>query len=214
MTLPGSLRCVAVSLLTMLLAGGSFSAYAQPAETNVSAGIMISKDLGRADLSSVINITVHLKLSDKAAFDRAVDALYDPASPTFHKWMTDSDLKKYAPPEEQRQAVRDELQIHGLTILSTDATGFTIRARGTIASVENAFNTEIHQFQYSGKVFRANVRNARLNGAAGDYVSTVAGLESHQVRPLAVRALDPRTHAAYASVPLSKLVEGSFPQSS
>lgn len=219
MTLPGSLlrslRWVAVSLLTMLLAGGSFSAYAQPAETNVSAGITISKDLGRADLLTEINITVHLKLSDKPAFDRAVDALYDPASPTFHKWMTSGDLRKYAPTEEQRQAVRDELQQHGLTILSMDANGFTIRARGTITSVENAFNTEIHQFEHDGKVFRANVRNARLNGVAGDYVSTVAGLESHQVRPLAMRAKDPLTGAAYPSVPLSKLAQGSgFPQSS
>jgi subtilase family serine protease len=197
----------------MLLVGRSYSAYAQPAQTNVSAGIMISKDLGRADLLTVINITVHLKLSDKAAFDRAVDALYDPASPTFHQWMTNSDLRKYAPAEQQRQAVRDELQKHGLTILSTHSNGFTIRARGTIASVENAFNTEIHQFEYNGKVFRANVRNARLNGAAGDYVSTVAGLESHQVRPMAVRAQDPLTHAAYPSVALSKLAQGSgFPQ--
>lgn len=199
----------------MFLAGGSISAYAQPAETNVSAGTMISKDLGRADLSTAINITIHLKLSDKAAFDRAVDALYDPASPTFHKWMTNGDLRKYAPTEEQRQAVRDELQKHGLTVLSTDANGFTIRARGPIASVENAFNTEIHQFEHEGKVFRANVRNARLNGAAGDYVSTVAGLESHQVRPMAMRATDPLTHATGASVPLGKLAQGSgFPQSS
>lgn len=212
MRLPELLKCVAVSLLTLLLAGGSFSAYAQTAETNVSTGIAISKDLGRADLSTEINITVHLKLNNKAAFDRAVDALYDPASPTYHKWMTNADLKKFAPSEEQRQAVREELKRQGLSILSTDSNGFTIRARGTLASVENAFNTEIHQFEHNGKVFRANVRNARLNGAAGDYVSTVAGLESHQVRPMALRAQDPNSHAAYPSIPLSKLAQGSgFP---
>lgn len=212
MTLPGSLKCVAVSLLAVLLVGGSFSAYAQPAETNVSPGIKLSKDLGRADLSREINITVHLKLNDKPAFDRAVDALYDPASPTFHKWMTNADLKKYAPTDEQRQSVRAELQRHGLTILSTDSNGFTIRAHGTIASVENAFNTEIHQFEHNGKIFRANIRNARLNGVAGDYVSTVAGLESHQVRPMAVRAQDPSNHAVYPSVPLRQLAGGSgFP---
>jgi len=212
MTLPRSLKCVAVSLLTVLVAGGSFSAEAQSAENKVSAGIPISKDLGRADLSTAINITVHLKLSDKAAFDRAVDALYAPASPTFHKWMTNGDLKKYAPTEEQRQMVREELKKHGLTILSTDSLGFTIRARGSIAGVEDAFNTEIRQFEHSGRVFRANVRNARLNGAGGDYVSTVAGLESHQVRPMALRAQDPSAHAAYPSVPLSKLAQGSgFP---
>jgi len=206
MTLQNPLKYGLVNffLVTALFATAVSSAYAQRAETNVPAGIQLSKDLGLADPSTEINITVHFKLSDKAAFDKAVDALYDPASPTFHKWMTNADLRKYAPTEAQRQTVRQELQNHGLTILSTDAIGFTVRAHGTIANVESAFNTEIHQFQHDGKVFRAHVRNAQLRGEAGNYVSTVAGLESHQVRPLYARALNPHTKKPFASVVLSR----------
>jgi len=189
---------------------GASSAFAQRAG-NVPAGIRISQDLGRSAPSTEINITVRLNLNDKAAFDRAVDALYDHASPSFHKWMTSADLKKYAPTEEQRQAVRQELQNHGLTILSTDPIGFSVRARGTIANVESAFNTEIHQFQYNGRVYRANVKDARLSGEAGNYVSTVAGLESHQVRPLIARAVNMRTGKPFAPLPLSKLSASSFP---
>ncbi len=212
MTVQRSLRALAIASVISLLAVGGSSPYAQAEATNVPAGIQLSKDLGLADPSVEINITVHLKLNDKAAFDKAVDALYDPASPTFHKWMTNADLKMYAPTENQRQAVRKELENHGLTILSTDPIGFTIRARGTLANVESAFNTEIHQFQHNGKVFRANVRNAQLGGEAGNYVSTVAGLESHQVRPLYARALNPRTQKPFAPVPLSKLGKASsFP---
>jgi subtilase family serine protease len=211
MTLQKTLRRVA--LLTALLAVGGLSATAQGAESNVSPGIRISQDLGRADASATINVSVHLKLNDKAAFDQAVAALYDPASPTFHKWMTNADLQKYAPTEGQREIVRQELAKHGLTIVSTDAFGFSIRARGTIASVESAFNTEIHQFRYGGRVFRANVRNARLSGEAGDYVSSVAGIESHQVRPMAVRAINPITQKAPRSVPLKDNTDG-FPAGS
>ena len=212
MTLQRSLRTLVITSVISLLAVGGSSAYAQVAATNVPAGIQFSQDLGLADPSVEINVTVHLKLNDKAAFDKAVDALYEPGSPTFHKWMTKADLKMYAPPENQRQAVRKELENHGLTILSTDPIGFTIRAHGTLANVESAFNTEIHQFSYNGRVFRANVRNARLNGEAGNYVSTVAGLESHQVRPLYARALNPRTGKPYPPVPLKKLgKDPSFP---
>jgi subtilase family serine protease len=213
MTLQNSLRYGAVTLLLViaLFAVGGSSASAQRIENNVPAGVQVSRDLGLADSAAEINITVHLKLSDKAAFDKAVDALYDPASPTFHKWMTNADLKKYAPSEGQRQAVRKELQRQGLTVLSTDKLGFNIRARGTLANVERAFNTELHQFEHNGKVFRANVRNARLNGEAGNYVSSVAGLESHQVRPLSVRALNPRTQKPFPSVALGKLAKGGFP---
>jgi len=34
--------------------------------------------------------------------------------------------------------------------------------------VESAFHTEVHNFAYNGRVFRANVKNARLDGEAGD----------------------------------------------
>jgi subtilase family serine protease len=203
MSLRRALRYGAVALSTALFAVGGPSAYGQRIEHNVPAGIQISKDLGPSDLSKEINITVHLQLND--TFDKAVDALYDPSSPTYHKWMTNADLRKYAPTEQQRQVVREELERNGLTILSTDKVAFTIRARGTIANVERAFNTELHNFEYRGSSYRANIRDARLGGEAGNYVRTVAGIESHQVRPMYVRAIDPRTHKPFPSVPLSKI---------
>ena len=209
-----SIRLIIALAISPLAVAGS-SAYAQSVASDVPAGIQYSKDLGRVDPSAEINISVHLKLTDKAAFDQAVDALYDPASSTFHQWMTNDDLKKYAPSEAQRSTVRQELVAHGLTILSTDEIGFFIRARGTVANVESAFNTEIHQFEHDGITYRANVRDIRLTGDAGNYVSSVAGIESHQMRPQAVRAVNPRTGESLPSVAIDKVAAGTgFPAGS
>lgn len=84
MTFQTPLRCATCLLLIALLFLVSAPAYAQESASNVSAGIQISRDLGLSDVTKEINITVHLKLTDKAAFDKAVDALYDPASPAYH----------------------------------------------------------------------------------------------------------------------------------
>jgi subtilase family serine protease len=181
------------------------AAVAQTVVNNVPDSISQARDLGAADSQKQINLTVHLKLQNQAAFDKTVDALYDPASPTFHRWLTDDDLKTYTPSKQQSDAVRNQLESHGLTILSTDSNGFAIRARGTVANVESAFNTQIHRFQRNGKVFRANVQNARLSGAAADYVSSVAGIESHEVRPLLKRAVNFKTKKAPPTVSLAKL---------
>ncbi len=204
MTLQNPLGRMSAALLSVLFALACIAAQAEPTHSNVPAGIKISKDLGRVDGSTEINITVHLQLTDKAAFDKAVNALYDPASPTYHKWMTNADIAKFAPAESRREAVRHELENNGLTILSPDSFGFTIRAHGTIANVERAFNTEIHTFEYKGKTFRANIRDARLAGIAGSYVSSVAGIESHQVRPLYKRAFDLQTHQPLPEIPLQE----------
>lgn len=190
---------MSIAMMTIPAAG------AQQVANNVPDGVRQASDLGRVASTQEITITVQLQMQNKAGFDQAVDALYDPESPTFHKWLTEEDLNKYAPAEEQSGAVRKELESHGLEILSADANGFSIRARGTAANVESAFNTELHQFQRNGEVFRANVENARLSGVAGDYVAAVAGLESHQARPHLSRAINLKTHRAPPTIALAKV---------
>ncbi|MGA8440877.1 MAG: S53 family peptidase [Candidatus Sulfotelmatobacter sp.] len=181
------------------------AAVAQRIANNVPDGIRQASDLGLIDPASEVNITVQLKMQNEPAFDKQLEALYDPSSPSFHQWLTDKDLKNYAPPKEQFDAVRTELENHGLTILSVDKNGLSIRARGPAGNIESAFNTEIHEFQRDGKLFRANVENARLSGAAGDYVTAVAGIESHEVHPLLRRAVNLRTHEPPPTVALSKV---------
>jgi subtilase family serine protease len=204
MMLSKTFPLMAASSVMSLAILTSPAALAQRIADNVPQGIHQSSDMGRVAPSQEINISVQLQLQNKAAFDKAVDALYDPASPTFHKWMTEEDLAKYAPSKEQSDAVRKELESHGLEILSADEK--TIRARGTAANVESAFNTQIHEFQRNGKVFRANVVNARLSGTAADYVAGVAGIESHQAQPLLRRAIDIRTKQSPPTIPLSKVL--------
>jgi subtilase family serine protease len=164
MTYSKTALCAAAPSLLTLAAISASSAFAQ-LQNNVSAATHLASDLGLADPSQVINLTVHLKPQNEAAFEKTVDALYDPASPTYHHWLTDDDLKKFAPPQAQLQAVQKELESRGLTLISSDENGFSLRVRGTTANAEHAFNTSIHQFQHNGKTFRANVQNAQLNGA-------------------------------------------------
>jgi subtilase family serine protease len=208
-TLPKSLMFI---LLVAILAAGSVPVSAQRSTSNVPASVNFSKDLGPSDPTEEINITVHFQLPNRIAFDKAVDALYDRKSPTYHHWMTNSDLRKFAPTEAQRQIVRDELEKNGLTILANDKIGFMVRAHGTIGNLERAFNTEIHDFEYKGKTFRANVRNAQLSGEAANYVSTVAGLERHQVHPMYARAMNPHTQKVFPSVKLTaSAISKGFP---
>ncbi len=163
-----------------------------------------AQDRGPTEPGKIITITVHLAKPDQAAFDRAVAALYDPASPTFHHWMTDADLRQFAPPEEQRLAVQKSLEANGLRVISTDKNGFSIRARGTVADMARAFNTEIHDFARNGTIFRRNISPATLAGSAAAYVHVVAGLESHTVRPMLTRARDLKTAEPLRNIALKK----------
>jgi hypothetical protein len=53
--------------------------------------------------------------------------------------------------------------------------------------------------------------NARLSGTTGDYVTAVAGIESHVVRPLLKRAVNLRTNDPPANIALRKVEDsGGF----
>jgi len=191
--------CVA-GFCAVLAASTSLSAPAY-AETTLPARLQ-AIDHGPTAAGKIITIDVHLLLPDEAGFLKTVNDLYDRTSPRFHKWLTDADLQKFAPPAQQRDAVRAQLQAAGLTVLGTDKNGFSIRARGRVSEVARAFNTDIHDFVRNGEVFRRNITPARLTGDAGAYVKTVAGIESHIVHPMLTRARNFQTGGALANTPL------------
>jgi subtilase family serine protease len=188
------------ALLATTVAGSAFPL------SNAVRPRSAATDFGPVNPAQTTSVTVHLKLPNQALFSRTVDALYDPHSPTFHHWLTDAQLRQFAPPAEELTAVRSELERNGLSIISIANDGFSIQARGTIAAIERTFHTEIRQFSLNGKSFQANTRPPNLSGAAGAYVSLVSGLERHTVEPTLVHAVNPKTKKPFAAVPLSKVL--------
>src|SRR5271163_4656323 len=148
---------VLAALSAFSLCAGQAGA-ASPA--SVSKGLQLATDQGKVDPSKDQVLTVILKLHNQAAFDQAVEALYDPQSPTFHHWFTKADFAKYAPTATDLQTVRQELEKQGLSVVSTDPQNFSIRVHGSTSSVEQAFQTELHNFTYKKQSFQANVRDA------------------------------------------------------
>jgi subtilase family serine protease len=181
-----------IASITFALATWALGATAQSFAATESIKPLAS-DRGRVASSQEQAITVYLNLHDQAGFDREVANLYDPASPTFHRWLTDADLARYAPTEAEVQTVKAELTRQGLTVISADPHNFSVRARAAVSTIEAAFGTELHTFSYKGANFQAPVRPAQLAGQAGALVAATVGLERHAAHPQFTIARDPLT---------------------
>jgi subtilase family serine protease len=183
--------------LAVLSAFGLCSGQAEAA-TNaaVAKGLQFATDQGRVASNKEQVLTVMLKLHNQAAFDKAVEELYDPESPSFHKWFTDADFARYAPTATEIKTVTQELEKQGLSVVSTDPQNFSVRVHGSTAVVEKAFQTELHNFTYQKRSFQAHITDAELTGPAGELVDSVAGLDRHQVMPQISFVKDPKTGKA------------------
>jgi subtilase family serine protease len=186
LTSKATLAILAVSAL------GAYQASALSAH-NVASGLERAADQGPVAADAEQTLTVVLKLHNQAAFDAAVKDLYDSESASFHQWFSAAGFAKYAPTAADLKTVQDELNKKGLSVVSVDPQNFSVRVRGNTRTVEKAFHTELHTFNYNGTAFQAHIRDAQLSGAAGDLVDSVVGLDRRQVRPLLTVAKNPLT---------------------
>ncbi len=191
-------------VVLVALALSTPQSHAAQARSNVSKAVGLASDLGRVEPSKEVNLTVVLQLHNEAEYDKEVEALYNPASPTYHHWFTEQDFARFAPTQAEFETVKKELTAHGLSVVSTDPDRFSLRVHGIAANAESAFQTEIHTLRFNGKLFDAHVSEARLTGEAGALVSSVAGLERHQAKPNFTVAKNLRTGQTIQKKPLTK----------
>jgi subtilase family serine protease len=197
------------ALASTLLAAPAIHAQSQIERPKVAD---ISSDHGPVHPSQEITLTVHLNMRNQGAFDKAVEDLYTPGSSTYHQWLSNSDIARFAPAQSEVETVKKELESHGLSVLSVSSDNLSIRARGPASSVESAFQTQIHEFERQGKTFHANVTPAKLTGPAGSIVQGVTGLTNFGLKPLIKYQVDPRTgkpRTAPAKLPAAKLKQAT-----
>jgi subtilase family serine protease len=180
----------AAALACTLLAVPTLNAESQIERPKVAD---VSSDHGPIQPLQEITLTVHLKMHNQAAFDKAVEDLYTPGSSTYHQWLSNDEIARYAPSAAEVETVKKELQSHGLSVLSVSSDNLSIRVSGPASSVESAFQTQIHEFERQGKIFHANVTPATLAGPAGALVHGVTGLTSFKMQPYVKYQINPRT---------------------
>ncbi len=194
---------VVIAAMVSLASLMSFSNRTIAAEVNgLPSALQQAIDQGPVDPTQQITITVQLNKTNQGALDQAVEALYDPTSPQYEHWMNPSQLRAYAPSAQAVAAVKAQLQKNGLTVLSVDPLGFSVRARGTVANVEQAFQIQIHQYTRDNKTYWGHAQPAVLTGGADAYVQALIGLDGSKIQPLALQAVDPKTGKKPAAIRL------------
>ncbi|HUA14361.1 MAG TPA: S53 family peptidase [Verrucomicrobiae bacterium] len=165
------LLCVAGVALPA--AAGSFVAH------NTPAYVKTAKNLGPEDPSKTIDVSVWLKPHNRAGLDSLARQLYDPASPNYRHFLSQSQFAKmFAPTAAEADTVRKFLAGQNLSVVRTGPNNMFVRARGTVADVQTAFHVQLNDYQVRGKVLRANAGDPYVEGDAAALVFSVSGLDS------------------------------------
>src|SRR2546423_2302264 len=129
-----------------------------------------------------MNFGVLLGMRDQAGAMATLKAISDPASSSYGKWLTNAEFNaRYAPAKSSVTAVQAWLRSEGFQVTKTLPSGMYVEASGSVAKVESAFGTSVHNYSYLGKDVHAN--NSQLSLPAGtpaavtSAISGVIGVE-------------------------------------
>lgn len=144
-------------------------------------------DLGRSDGSMVIH-GVTLAFRPSAAQQKDLDNLLaqqqDRSSPNYHKWLTPAQFAdRFGMSRNDVARVVTWLESQGFTVVSIANSHNQISFDGTVAQVESAFGTEIHNYLVDSEIHFANATNPSVPAALAGLVLAVGHL--HDFRPKA-----------------------------
>jgi hypothetical protein len=144
-------------------------------------------DTGLTDNAKVLQgMTINFKRSEaqEASLKALVAAQQDPASPSYHKWLTPAQFaQQFGMSAGDLAQVQAWLQQEGFTVTSVAQSGNDISFSGSVASVEKAFQTQIHNYNVHGEAHFANSTPVSLPAALGGLVNSVHGLDNFTLKP-------------------------------
>ena len=177
--------------LTFLASSGAAQNTGSTLTGNTPGFVKKAADLGSADPTTVIAVTVWLKLHNEAQLDRLVGQQYQKGSPNFHKWITqDSFNATFSPTAQEVKSVQNFLTAHGLSVVAVAENNFYVMVQGSIGDIEKAFHVNIHNYNWKGQTYRSNTSDPSINDASGAHVAAISGMDDLGFAPNNVAPTD------------------------
>jgi len=133
-----------------------------------------------------ISVTIALKLEDPAGAEALMRQVATPGDPLYQQFITPERFAaQFGPSEATVTKIITQLRDLGLDVERTTTT--TLKATGTPAVIERAFQTSLHQFQLPGtdknpaSDFRAPIRQPIVPAEIAPAVHAVLGLSTRPV---------------------------------
>ena len=126
-----------------------------------------------------ITLTLVLKRDDQAGFERFLHDVYEPKSPSFHRFLTQRQIAdRFGPSRADYDSVLRWMRSKGFKLERGSKNRLTLTMRGTRADAERAFDVRIADYRIGGRTFRANDGDPALPLQLASRVQSITGLSN------------------------------------
>jgi subtilase family serine protease len=147
----------------------------------VSALAKESTYLGSMSPDESLYMTMSFQVQDNAGLLDTISNLYNPASPSFHQWLTPQEFgQRFGRSAAEIEQAAGWISAQGFEINQTWANNLAITFTGKVDAVERAFNVTIGQYrdERENRVFFSNDQDATLPSELRDMTVELLGLDN------------------------------------
>lgn len=132
---------------------------------------------GAAPRAKALQMQVYLAPRNRAQLERLLEALQDPTSPRYHRWLSGAEYeRRFGPTQQDVDAVGDWLVAEGFRVTFASTSEARISFQGTVATAERSFRVRIAGSR-DGKHF-GNVGAPMVPASLAEKITYVAGLDN------------------------------------
>src|SRR5579871_943494 len=133
---------------------------------------------------SYVTLTLAQPAAQQASLDQLLSEQQTPGSPNFHRWITPEEYaQRFGASEADVARVTAWLQGQGLTVTALARGRNWIAVSGPAAQIENAFQTEIHEYVVEGVAHFANATEPSVPSTLSGILRSVRGLHDFRPKP-------------------------------
>jgi pseudomonalisin len=146
---------------------------------NLLPGLAKSADHGKVAASTPMTLTITVARPHPAAETAFINAVHDPSSASYRKFLTPSQFAtRFGVSSARRAAVKHFLTNGNVHISKISTAGDVYSVKGTAGAVGKLFHTSIHRYKYDGTTFLANTRAPVFPNGLG--ITNIEGLNTLQ----------------------------------
>ena len=106
-----------------------------------------AQHIGRLPAAQSMRIVLVLPLRNQDALDSFLADLFDPSSPSYHRFLTvDQFTARFGPTQEDYDAVIRFAESHGLNVVATSRNRLNVDVSGSVATIESALHVNMGMY--------------------------------------------------------------------
>src|SRR5262249_51497934 len=137
----------------------------------------------------IMRLTLVLPLRNQGELDNFLQELYDPSSPSYHRFLTVEEFtERFGPTQEDYDEVIRFAEASGLNVVATSRNRLNLDVTGSVGSIERALHIALGLYQHptENRIFFAPDREPAPDIPVSLW--HISGLDNYSLpRPLFVR---------------------------